>query len=188
MHLISFIYASAPRRTFLRCLCLLIFGVGVFGLFFTNATAQETTINNSVTLRVTATIQENNRIELQTLREINIGQVQPGMETIDINPVTDPEAGLLRALGEPDTSIQINFVEERLLTTPDSDQALRFIYVVSGNSIEEQQLSELLTADTRDLRMNEDGEFYFWIGGFVDLSGASQGNYEGEFTIEIEYL
>jgi hypothetical protein len=38
------------------------------------------------------------------------------------------------------------------------------------------------------VQFNEKGEYYLWLGGKVDLSKARPGSYDGEFTIQIEYI
>jgi len=36
--------------------------------------------------------------------------------------------------------------------------------------------------------MSEDGEYFFWVGGTMQLEGDILGQYEGEFTIEIDFI
>ena len=68
------------------------------------------------------------------------------------------------------------------------NDSLLIEYQVFGYSGNNQQASEAIDAVDRILRFNSEGIFYLLIGGRIDISNASPGNYEGEFTLEIEYL
>jgi hypothetical protein len=63
-----------------------------------------------------------------------------------------------------------------------------FKYQIAGSTIDYQITSEILRNDNRNVRFNTEGRFYLWIGGTVDVSLAKPGAYQGEFTIEIEYI
>lgn len=127
-------------------------------------------------------------IEMTTIRDMRFGKVQPGQQEISISPLRDPNAGKMVASGIPDERIRVSFLREWQLTNDQGGEPLTFSYRVAGNSIDDQNTSELLETNNRNLRFNSEGEFYFWIGGRVNISNASPGNYEGEFTIEIEYI
>lgn len=127
-------------------------------------------------------------IELTTMRNMDFGKVQPGQETIDINPTQDAEAGKMIASGRPNAKIRVQYQRTWQLRSNRNDEPLTFYYRVAGNQIDEQETAELLETDNRDLNLNEEGDFYFWIGGKANISNAKPGNYEGEFTIEIEYI
>ncbi len=129
-------------------------------------------------------------IELVTISDMGIldaSRLQEGME-VYINPVFDAEAGIMRASGAANAEIRVSYLAEMEVTRREGPGSLFFVYEVSGYPGQNQRESELLTETERELRFNEDGVFYFWIGGRVDLSNAQPGNYDGEFTIEIEYI
>ncbi len=129
-------------------------------------------------------------IRLETISDMGIidaRRLQEGDE-IYINPVFDPEAGIMRASGMPNAMIRVSYISEMEVTRREGPGTLFFRYEVSGFAGDNQRESELLQATDREVRFNEDGQFFFWIGGRVDLSQAVPGSYDGEFTIEIEYI
>lgn len=143
----------------------------------------------SVNITASATV-VGNGIELETISDIGILQasmLQDG-DDIYINPVFDPEAGIMRASGQPNAEIRVSYLTEMEVTRREGPGIIFFEYEVSGYPGDNQRESELLDLLERDVRFNEDGIFYFWIGGRIDLSEALPGNYDGEFTIEIEYM
>ncbi len=150
----------------------------------TESTAQQA---NGAELNIHISTEVTDIIELITLREIEIGRVQSGQEHVEINPQTDARAGLMLATGRPEASIRISFIETLELTQSSSGRSIAFTYQVSGNHTDDQATSEFLGAENRDFTFNEEGHFYFWIGGYADISGVPGGQYNGEFTIEIEY-
>ncbi|MDX1618953.1 MAG: DUF4402 domain-containing protein [Balneolaceae bacterium] len=141
---------------------------------------------NNVSIRVTAEVFKT--IELTTIRNIQFGEVQTGQEQIIISPILDSNAGKMVASGIPESRIRVSYLEEWELTNDSNDHTLTFYYDLAGNMVDNQNTAELLQTDNRGLQLNKDGEYYFWVGGRVDISNAQPGNYEGEFTIEIEYM
>lgn len=138
-----------------------------------------------ISITVSATVPRT--IELTTIQPIDFSdQVELGNVVID--PIETPNAGRMIARGNPNAEIQINYIRTRELRNVETNNILIMNYNISGNSIDEQETSEYLGQDSRDLRFNENGEFYLWIGASVDLSTAEPGNYEGEFSIEVEYI
>lgn len=127
-------------------------------------------------------------IEMVTQRDMQFGPVQPGQEQIVINPLTDSQTGKMIALGNPNARIKVSFVRERTLTSANGNQSLTFFYEIAGNDEDDQSSAELLQTDNRDLDLNSDGEYYFWIGGQVNIENAQPGKYNGDFTIEVEYI
>ncbi len=92
------------------------------------------------------------------------------------------------AVGMPNTEFRLNYLPERELTQVDGNSTLTFTYELSGNSEENQSTSELLELDNRNIEFNEEGRYYIWVGGRVNIENAAPGNYEGDFTIEIDYI
>lgn len=140
----------------------------------------------SVNINVNARVIES--IELITLKNMEFGQVQPGNKTLYISPIEDETAGKMLARGIPNARIKVSYFKEWELTSDRSDKKLQFFYEVAGNTEDNQATAELLLADNRELQLNEEGAYYFWIGGRTNVTEAEPGNYEGEFTIEIEYM
>lgn len=147
------------------------------------AQAQENAVSISVTAEVSAT--GINMITLQTLQPALAEAVN---NIITIIPTESARAGKMLAEGDPGSGIRIQFLPTRVLTREDGPETLTFTYYVAGNSVDDQETAELLDDENRNFTFNENGEFYFWIGGQVDVSTAVPGRYQGEFTIEVEYI
>ncbi|MDG5766028.1 hypothetical protein QA596_01025 [Balneolales bacterium ANBcel1] len=151
-----------------------------------NGNNDDVTATISVSASVTATTDM--EVAMITLRDIVLDRQVTREEEIVVDPMTSINAGQMRAEGEPNAEVRISFLQERELTRIGGGETLTFFYEVAGNDIDDQPSSELLELENRDFQLNEDGEYYFWIGGRVDIRGATQGAYDGEFTVEIEYL
>lgn len=142
----------------------------------------------SVSISVSASVVSATEVSIVTLRDMSLEPQLTRQGVITIDPQEDAQAGQMRAEGEPNAEVRISFIEERELTRVGGPETLMFYYDVAGNDIDDQPSSEPLDLDNRDFTLNENGEFYFWVGGSVDIRNAVQGAYDGEFTIEIEYL
>jgi hypothetical protein len=149
--------------------------------------AQTVRISESViSVSVSASVQQ--AITMETISNINFGRVTPGMTEIYINPRSDNGAGVMRISGSPNMIIRISFLETRELTRVGGGESIFFRYEVSGAQAENQFLSEPMTRENRQISLSDNGEFYFWIGGRLDLTNITFGQYEGEFTMEIDYI
>ncbi len=129
-------------------------------------------------------------IDIETISDMGIvtaQQIQEG-DIIRINPIMDAEAGIMRAIGQPNARIRVSYLEEMEISRREGPGVLYFDYQVSGHPGDNQSGSELIEEIEREMEFNEEGEFYFFIGGTIDMSGAIPGNYDGEFIIEIEYM
>lgn len=144
--------------------------------------AQSRSVSIDVSARVVDTI------ELTTIRNMSFEDIQPSQSELSISPVQDANAGKMVASGIPNARMRVQFLREWQLTNSRGGPPLTFFYQLAGNSVDEQSTAELLQTDNRNLEFNSDGEYYFWIGGTVNISEAEPGSYEGEFTIEIEYI
>ena len=142
--------------------------------------------SSSFDIRVTANVVKT--IEITTIRNMDFGQIQPGQQQLYISAVRDPEAGKLMASGNPNASIRLTFNRTWQLTSDRGGEPLVFTYEVAGNTEDQQSTAELLQTDNRGLQFNNDGEYFIWIGGQVEVQNAQPGNYLGEFTVEIEYM
>lgn len=119
---------------------------------------------------------------------MTFGNSQPGQEVIYVNPVNDLNAGFMIANGTPDAEFRLEYELDRQLNRIEGEGFLNFRYELSGNSIEDQTSSQLIDYENRNLRFNNQGTYYIWVGGEVNLTNAQPGNYEGDFTIEIDYI
>ncbi len=123
-----------------------------------------------------------------TIQSMRLSQAEANNDIIQINPQNHAYAGKMIAIGTPNSEIRISFLQQRELTQQRGSSTLLFNYRVAGNNTDDQSTAELLSQDNRDFEFNSEGRFYIWIGGNVDISTASPGNYQGEFTLEIDYI
>lgn len=172
----------------LKTLIYIAFILPVFiGLVVTDSYAQQATgSGDRFSIGVSARVV--NTIEIVTIRDMQFGPVQPGQQQISIDPLQDSETGKMIAIGIPGSSIKVSFVRERTLTRVDGSSTLTFTYEIAGNDQDDQSSAELLQSENRNLDLNEEGEYYFWIGGQVNIEDAKPGQYNGDFTIEVEYI
>tara|TARA_R100001143_G_C3361305_1_gene136538 strand:- start:53855 stop:54370 length:516 start_codon:yes stop_codon:yes gene_type:complete len=151
-----------------------------------NSTIAQVSEPQSVSISVTA--QVSSAIELFTIQSVDFRYEDVELNVLSVDPISNPSAGKMVARGMPDSAMRISFLQSRELVNVDTNHVLFFEYFVAGNDLDEQESSEIITPDNRDLTFNEEGEYYIWVGGRVDLSTAQPGSYEGDFNIEIEYI
>ncbi|MEX0680849.1 MAG: hypothetical protein WD097_05660 [Balneolales bacterium] len=142
----------------------------------------------SISIRVSATVQESNDVAVVTLRDMILDRQVTNQGIVTIDPQIHDQAGKMRAEGRSNAEVRIRFLEELELRRIGGSETLTFYYVVAGNNMDDKASSEALDLDNRNFVLNSEGEFYFWIGGRVDIRNAVQGEYDGEFIVEIEYL
>lgn len=157
-------------------------------LLFISGSVHAQTADNKVTAQINISTEAVRSIELITVNTMTVGNAQPGQELITINPISSLNAGHMIARGTPEAEFRLDYFTERRLTQIGGPGFLIFRYFLSGSVIEEQATSELLDIENRTLRFNEEGMFYLWVGGEVNLRNALPGDYEGDFTIEIDYI
>lgn len=127
-------------------------------------------------------------IELITVNNIRITNLQPGQIGANISAVNSGDAGHMIAIGNPNAGVRISFIKNLDLNQVNGTGVIRFEYEVSVNDMDDQASSELIVSDNRPLQFNSEGRLFLWIGGKVDLIDAKPGNYNGEFILEIEYI
>ncbi|MBO6537216.1 MAG: hypothetical protein JJ966_13420 [Balneolaceae bacterium] len=155
-------------------------------LFIFSALVQAQDNNVTANINIEANVIQS--IELITVNSMTFGNTQPGQEVIYVNPITDLNAGYMIAYGTPGAEFRLDYELNRQLTRIEGEGFLNFRYELSANSIEDQTSSELIEYENRNLRFNSEGIYYIWVGGEVNLENARPGNYEGDFTIEIDYI
>jgi len=142
--------------------------------------------NNDVSINVSAKVISS--IEMITIQSMKLSNAEAQNDIIRIDPQTSANAGKMVATGTPNADIRISFLQRRELTHLNSSSTLEFNYRVAGNDKDDQSTAEILDRENRDFKFNDQGHFYLWIGGNVDISTATPGNYQGEFTVDIEYI
>jgi len=142
--------------------------------------------SNGISINVGASVQAG--VELITISNMNFGRVNQDATEIRLDPRIDAGAGLMKATGRPNALIRISFLETRELIRIGGGRSINFTYVVAGSTTDNQLNSEIFTRENRALAFSNSGEFYFWVGGYAIIENIEFGSYQGEFTIEIEYL
>lgn len=144
--------------------------------------------SKSISIKASAVVLPNIGIEMVPLKnlEIDLSMAENGI--INVNPLIDSHVGLMLIKGKPDSFITISFTPNVELLNVTGRGTIIFQYRVLGFSGNNQASAEPLDAVNRRVRFNGDGEYYLWIGGMINVSKAHPGNYEGEFTLEIEYI
>jgi hypothetical protein len=126
--------------------------------------------------------------EYITLRDIDFTDLDQSMEVVEINPENSARAGKMLVTGTPNAPFSLSYLPFRLLENQSGNGILVFEYRIAGSSLDDQSTAENFTVESRELQFNDDGEYYIWIGGFVNFSNASPGSYTGDFTLEIDYI
>ena len=146
--------------------------------------------NQSSTFSITAsaTVVESDGIELITLKDITVDEASAQNGTLDIPPLTSDKAGKMLVKGKANSSIRLSYVNQLALINTTGDGTIVFNYVVNGNKTDNQAASQPLDQIERIVQFSEGGQYYLWLGGTVDLNNATPGSYDGEFTIQIEYI
>lgn len=143
--------------------------------------------NRSISgLEVTATIVPD--IQIMTIRDINMMDVEAANNILTISPLNNVNAGLMLATGRPNAQIRLNYLKQLEMIRTDGPGQLMITYQVSVYQEDNQRASRLFETIEEALRFSELGKLYIWVGGVIDLNKAYPGNYEGEFTIELEYM
>lgn len=126
-------------------------------------------------------------IEMITLADIDVGTVLPSDETLTLNPRTDQGAGIIALQGRQNASIQISYSALVEMTNINADRGLTVNYSVCGNAENDQAGSALLIANPATVQLNSTGEYYLWIGCSFSLLSIVPGQYDGDFSIEVDY-
>lgn len=143
---------------------------------------------NSISAEINVSANVIQSIELITVNSMTFGDIRSGQEEIYINPINNLNAGFMIAVGTPGAQFRLTYLKQRQLINSNGNGNLTFVYELSGNEIEEQATSDILESDNKSLIFNNEGRYFIWVGGRVDLRNARPGNYSGDFTIEIDYI
>lgn len=166
-----------------------VFPIGFFLSAFMILSAQaQSNDSGSNTINVNVAANVINGIDLITIRSMGFGDARPSEGEIYINPILSDNAGHMKAVGISNASVQVTFYRQRELAQASGPGILSFNYQVAINSEPDQSTAELIQSDDRNFQLNEKGEIFIWIGGTVDISNARPGSYQGDFTLEIEYI
>lgn len=107
---------------------------------------------------------------------------------ITVDPISSSGAGFLIAKGESNRVFQAVFPSVITLTNLESNSPLNVRITISHNSTVEQSSSSYVREEVSSFTLNENGEYYFWFGGAITISEVEEGGYDGDFTLEVEYI
>ncbi len=147
--------------------------------------AQRTT---SISIKAQATVIDKAEIELITIKYLDIDAGMAVNGIINVSAKRDGQAGVMMVKGRPEANFRISFTPVVEIQNSAGKGSLSLKYEMCGYSSDNQGASEPIDAAARTLKINSDGLYYFWLGGLIDISKARPGKYEGEFTLEIEYI
>lgn len=149
-----------------------------------NMQAQKT----SVSIKAQATVIDKAEIELVTIKALDIDAGMAVNGIINVSAKRDGQAGVMLVKGKPNASFRISFTPVVEIPNSAGRGSLSLKYEMYGYTGDNQGASEPIDAAARTLKINSAGQYYFWLGGIIDISKARPGKYEGEFTLEIEYI
>jgi len=155
-------------------------------LMFASQGFPQSGLEKSGSIEVSATILP--EIQIVTIRDIDLLGVEVQGNIMHVSPIMDVHAGMMLASGQPDAEIRIQYLKQLEMVRTDGPGQLVVTYEVSVYTEDNQRASRLLETIEEALRFNNIGNIYIWVGSVIDFSNAFPGNYEGEFTIEIEYI
>lgn len=148
--------------------------------------AQDTTTGMNAEISVSANVLQS--IELITVQNISLNNIEQQEGQYYVSPVENNDAGHMIAIGNPNADIRITFQQTQILSQRNGNGIININYELSGNDTNDQVTSEILNFENRNLRFNQEGRFYIWVGGNITFEQFIPGVYEGEFTIEIDYI
>lgn len=171
----------------LICLMVLMMPAVVLGQYDGPGSAEITVTGKVVPARSTQ------QITFDTIYDVHFNQTDEDATDIVVDPIRDPAAadsgpGYIVAKGIPNAEFQITFsrvVEMRHVT---ENVSVTINYMMSHHPTDQQASSTYILESSARFRLNDQGEYHFWLGGRLSLAGAIDGEYDGEFTLEVEYL
>lgn len=143
---------------------------------------------SAISIKTQATVVDKSQIELVTIKNIDIDESAAVNGIIYVSPKYDSKAAVMMVKGKSNAKIRVKFppVVEIMNTTGSGRLLLH--YEIYGYPGDNQSASQPIDAVENTLQMSSDRKYFFWIGGRIDINQASPGSYDGEFTIQIEYI
>jgi len=136
----------------------------------------------------------NQQIILEVVYGVQFGSENPDDLFLVVDPISTPAsadqgAGYIIAKGEPGVQFGLFFSRTIELESLSGGESLIVNYLMSHNRDPEQSASVYVLEQFPVFRLNEKGEYHFWLGGNVSIvNAASDGLYVGDFSMEVEYL
>ena len=165
---------------YIRCLILILLVYATMTMSAQNKT--------SVYIKAQATVIDKSEIELITLKNMDIDLSMARDGKIYVSALHNAQAAVMMVKGRANARFRIKFAPEVYITNRTGNGTLLLKYEMYGYPSDNQGAGEPIDATEKILQMSNESKYYFWIGGRIDISNALPGNYDGEFTIEIEYM
>lgn len=173
----------------LKLTLVVLFPIGVLAQ---DSSEQEMSASINVTGRVVAELAMQSLL-IESVYDPSFQQVDIDVTRVIVDPVTNKAgsgggAGMLVAKGEPGRDFQVVIPEAITLINSETGTTLDVRVIVSHNGIIDQSSSDYVRDAISGFRLNGDGEYYFWLGGEIDVAEVEEGDYEGSFLLEVEYI
>ena len=134
-------------------------------------------------------------IHVNVLTQININQTRnmqltinaDSINQININPQQDVEAGSFEAVGTGSAPVKISFPDILELKQLNGNHKIKFHIKVSSNTQKDQSSSLLLEKNSIDVKLNRNGQRYFWVGGKANIKNVPGGKYIGTMSFNLDY-
>ncbi len=169
---------SIPQRWFILCSVLSV-------TLTLGAQDTDSWRSASVQVNVDAVVIEST-IKIEMLSYLDVGEVQPSQRSVYVDPSVDQGAALVKMTGRPRASVQITYTEYMEMANP-MNSSLMVEYLVNGNGWNNQVTSTVLHRNPVSIQLNNNGEYFLWIGCRFALEDVTTGQYDGEFVLEVEY-
>lgn len=144
--------------------------------------------NSTISINAQATVVDKSQIELITIKNIDIDESAAVNGIIYVSPKYDSKAAVMMVKGKSSAKIRVKFPPTVEIMNTTGSGRLLLHYEIYGYPGDNQSASQPIDAVENTLQMSSDRKYFFWIGGRIDISQATPGSYDGEFTIQIEYI
>jgi hypothetical protein len=144
--------------------------------------------HTSISIKASATVIEKSEIELVTINNMNIDASMAVNGIIYISAKYDATAALMMVKGKELAKFRVSFLPKAEIRNRTGRGTMILNFEMYGYESDNQGASEPIDAVERVLQISNDGKYFLWVGGRLDISKARPGVYDGEITIEIEYI
>jgi hypothetical protein len=139
------------------------------------------------TITVSATVMDVNTVELVTVRNMTISPEDVNDRwVLYISPLTSSNSAMLKASGQPGTTARLVFCRSETLYG--NGDPLTVQYEMAGHTERIQAAATLCESNPFHFTFGTKGTYYLWMGAQIDLGKNPGTRYNGQITIEIEYL
>lgn len=167
---------------------IVIILVVFFGLSCGSLLAQESSEKKVMQVTARAVVMDN--LMLMIMRDLDL--VSPVLEgtKLFVSPLESPYAGQFRVQGSALSSVRVSYlIYEDIQEASGNGGIVNARYILSGMD-RDNQFQSLLFAPTGEftIQLNEEAQYFLWVGAELDMSSALPGEYFSEFIIEMEYI